>query len=60
MEDFDTYSGKMAKIKIDTPVNMQKNFKGVLDGMLDGDVKIIVDKKILYLPFQNIIKARLC
>ncbi len=59
-EDFDVYSGRMAKIKIDPPVNNQNIFKGILDGMLGEDVKIIIDNNILHLPFQSIIKARLC
>ena len=50
----------MAKIKIEHPVNNQKNFKGVLGGMLNEDVKIVIDNKVLYLPFKSIIKARLC
>jgi ribosome maturation factor RimP len=57
--DFEKFKGNVAKIKTHQPVDGQKNFKGVLLGISEGTVKLLVNEKTVVIPFQEITKARL-
>ena len=57
--DFEKFKGNVAKIKTHQPVDGQKNFKGVLLGISEGTVKLLVNEKTVAIPFQEITKARL-
>ncbi|MFO7667973.1 MAG: ribosome maturation factor RimP [Desulfobacterales bacterium] len=58
-EDFERFKGNTARIRTLSPVEGQKNFKGVILGFFDGFVKINVNDKNIAIPFKLITKARL-
>jgi ribosome maturation factor RimP len=53
------FKGLQAKIRVATAVDGRKNFTGVLDGVVDDRVQLLVDGDPISLDFNNIIKARL-
>jgi len=57
--DFEKFKGNVAKIKTNLPVDGQKKFKGVLLGISEGTVKLMINEKTVAIPFQDITKARL-
>jgi ribosome maturation factor RimP len=57
--DFKKYSGNMAKIKTAYPIKGQKNFKGVLRGVLDENIILQIDTETVVIPFRDITKAKL-
>lgn len=58
-KDFERFSGRQVKLRTFMPVNGQRNFKGLLQGLQDGQVLIEVDGRQISLPFDGIEKARL-
>ena len=59
-QDYEQYSGHSAKIKMAVPLNGRRNFKGVLQGVIDSrSVKIMVDNEGYDLPISDIAKANL-
>lgn len=57
--DFERFAGKTVKIKVDKPVDGQRNFKGVLKGFFEESVEITAGDKTIAIPFHTIAKARL-
>jgi ribosome maturation factor RimP len=57
--DFKKFSGNLAKIKTAYPINGQKNFKGILRGVLDENIILQTDTETVVIPFQDIAKAKL-
>lgn len=57
--DFDRFKGSRVKIRTAQSVEGQKNFKGVLMGISEEMVKLSIDGKTAYIPYQEIITARL-
>jgi len=58
--DYEQFSGRSAKIKMAVPVNGRRNFKGVLQGVIDSRrVQIMVDNEGYELPISDIAKANL-
>ncbi len=57
--DFVTFSGQMAKIKLSMPYEGRRNFAGVLHGVEDAMVIIVVDNMEYLLPIEQIEKANL-
>jgi len=57
--DFERFKGSIARIRTHKPFNGQKNFKGVLLGVSDEMVKLLVDNKDVAIPFNEIAGARL-
>jgi ribosome maturation factor RimP len=58
-EDFNKFKGNRVKIKTTRSINGQKNFKGVLLGISSGRVNLQIDKDIVAIPNQDILKAQL-
>lgn len=58
-EDFEKFKGNRVKIKTNRSINGQKNFKGILLGISDGQVNLQLDKQIIAISTQDILKARL-
>jgi ribosome maturation factor RimP len=58
-EHFVKHAGSMVKIRLQTPVNGQRNFTGVLQGMRGTDVVIVSEGVEVLLPYSAIAKARL-
>ena len=59
LADFERFAGEEVQIRLSLPVNNQRNFAGVLDGVRDGAVVITTEKGEQLLPFDDIEKARL-
>ncbi len=59
MDDFEQFEGKMAKIKTSKPINGQKNFKGLLAGISEGIVTLLMENKTVAIPYRDITRARL-
>ncbi len=57
--DFNRFKGNVATIRTSRPFDGQKNFKGVLLGISDEIVKLMVDNKNVAIPFKEITRARL-
>lgn len=55
--DFVRFAGQMVKIKLSIPFEDRRNFKGLLDGVEDSMVVVIVDNMEYLLPFEQIEKA---
>jgi ribosome maturation factor RimP len=58
-EDFDKFMGSRAKIKTSRPLNGQKNFTGVLRGIIGEQVNLQIGEQTVAIPYQDISKARL-
>ena len=59
LSDFVRFKGCQAKIKILQPIEGQKNFTGVLSGVLKETIAIQVGDRIVEIPYQDISRARL-
>ena len=60
LQDFERYKGNMVKIKTARAIDGQKNFKGILLGVLDNNVKLQAHgNKNMEISFTDIVKARL-
>ena len=57
--DFERFKGHMVKIKLSIPYEGQRNFNGVLDGVEDSMVVIIMDNMEYLLPIEQIERANL-
>ncbi len=59
--DFERFKGRAVKIKTTQPVEGRKTklVKGVLLGISEGIVRLLVDDKTVAIPFQEIGRARL-
>ncbi|KKL07146.1 hypothetical protein LCGC14_2588930, partial [marine sediment metagenome] len=53
------FKGEVARIKTKQSFDGQKNFKGALQGISDGNVQLLVGNKTVAIPFINIGRARL-
>ena len=59
LTDFEKFKGKTARIRTRRAINGQKNFKGVLLGILGDTVLQMLEKETVAIPYQEITKARL-
>ncbi len=59
LSDFEKFRGEAAKIKTARPINGQKNFKGILSGIIESDIQLQTETETVAIPYQDIIKARL-
>jgi len=59
LEQFEEHKGKQVSIRLIAPRAGRRNFKGVVQGVERGEICIVVDEKVMYLPFSDINEARL-
>ena len=59
LSDFVRFKGCQAKVKVLQPIDGQKNFTGVLSGVLQETIAIQVGDRIVEIPYQDITRARL-
>jgi ribosome maturation factor RimP len=60
LQDFERFKGNMVKIKSARAIDGQKNFKGVLLGVMNENIKLQAqNNKNVEIPFADIVKARL-
>jgi ribosome maturation factor RimP len=57
--DFKKLTGNTVKIKTAYPINNQKNFKGILRGVLDENIALQTETETVIIPFRDIAKAKL-
>jgi len=58
-EDFERFSGRKARVKLKKPLDGQRVFTGILEGIEGGSVVLLVDDSPVMLPCENIARARL-
>lgn len=58
-EDFQRFSGERAKLRVSPPLDGQRNFVGVLRGVLDDRVVVEQESGEVRIPLHQIDKARL-
>jgi len=59
IEDYQRFAGQRARIRLAAPVDGRKNFTGVLDGVVEGKIRLKMDDGVVHLDFSDIIRARL-
>jgi ribosome maturation factor RimP len=57
--DYERFTGRLAKIWLNEPVENSKVFEGRLAGFAEGNVKLAVRDKEIAIPFAGIRKANL-
>ncbi|MBW1695177.1 MAG: ribosome maturation factor RimP [Deltaproteobacteria bacterium] len=59
IEDYERFKGCRAKIKTLHPIEGRKNFSGILKGLSDERINLMVDERTVAIPLKEIQKARL-
>jgi ribosome maturation factor RimP len=59
LSDFERFKGCRVKVRTTRPLNGQKNFSGVLNGVSGLDVQLTLDKGLMTIALSNIAKAHL-
>jgi ribosome maturation factor RimP len=57
--DFKKFKGQRVEIKTEKFIDGQKRFKGVLSGISEENVNLLINSRNIDIPFQEIIRARL-
>lgn len=57
--DFERFQGFEAKIEMQSTIDGKRRFRGRLDGLLDGSVRLATKDGEITLPFENIEQAKL-
>jgi len=57
--DFLAFTGREARIRIASPINGQKNFKGVLAGISEERLQLVVAGRTVDIPLGAVVKANL-
>lgn len=57
--DFERFAGQQAQVRIRLPINNQRNFVGILEGLREGAVLLQTEKGEVALPLDQVEKARL-
>ena len=57
--DFERYSGSEINLRLRLPVGGRRNFNGVLQGVQDGKLRLMVETGEVELELTNVDKARL-
>ncbi len=59
LKDFQKSQNRLIKISTSEPIENQRLFRGKLLRVMDGGIEVEADKRNVYIPFENIAKARL-
>lgn len=59
LADFARFKGQRARVRVATAVGGRKNVTGVLAGVVDGVVQILVNNEMVSLKYEDITRARL-
>jgi len=57
--DFERFRGEIVKVQTLNPMNGQKNFKGILSGVDEGNIELLINGETVTLPLVEISRARL-
>ena len=58
-DDFNRFKGNLIKLRSSHPIDGQRKFKGILKGIKNGTVTLIVEQKSVAINFEHISRARL-
>ena len=58
-QDYERFAGELVKLRMHLPVDGQRNFKGRLRGLRDGQVIVEQDGNEVVLPYEQVEQARL-
>ena len=59
LSDFERFSGHEVKVKTETPIDRQRRFRGTLVRVVDQNIELDQDGKVLSIPHAVIAKASL-
>ncbi|MBQ0755955.1 MAG: ribosome maturation factor RimP [Amphritea sp.] len=59
LEQYKAYVGHVLQLKLRMPFDGRRNFKGLLSGIEDEDIVLIVDQEEFLLPIDHIEKANI-
>lgn len=59
IEDFRRFSGRLVSIRTEVPIEGRGNYKGVLKGIENQRVTVLVDQQLFQIPFTQVKKANL-
>ena len=57
--DYKRFQGAVAKIRTSRPIDGRKNFKGTIEGVVDEQIQLVVEGKLMHIPFTEVSRARL-
>ena len=57
IEQYVDFIGEIVNLRLRTPLNGRRKFKGPLQGVSEDQVSMTVDKELVEIPFQQIEKA---
>lgn len=57
--DYERFKGEVARIRTSNPINGRRNFKGVLLGVTDGEIRMQIDTAVVSIPLGEVAKGRL-
>lgn len=57
--DFKRFAGQRVKVKLGIPFDGRRNFNGILNGVEDSMVLVVVDNEEFMLPIEHIDKANI-
>ncbi len=57
--DYTKYTGHLAKIETQLPINGRRRFSGKLNGFHHGEVSITIDNQMVTIPYRDIQSAKL-
>ncbi|MFZ0242518.1 MAG: ribosome maturation factor RimP [Desulfobacterales bacterium] len=59
VEDFERFKGKKIRVQTSRPLDGRKSFTGILAGIVNGQVTLMIDKETVSIPHTAIKRARL-
>ena len=61
LEDFETWSGHLARVELDRMVEGRKRFRGIIDGVENGHIALVLDgeEDAAQIPFDWVSDAKL-
>jgi len=57
--DFERFKGRPARVRTASPINGQRNFRGILAGISEQQVALLIGDETVAIPLEEIKKARL-
>lgn len=58
-QDFDRFAGLEARVELSQPMNGQRRFRGRIQGISDGNVRLSIEDADVELPYADIERAKL-
>lgn len=57
--DFLRFAGEVAQLKLREPIGNARKLKGVLQGVTDGQLRVLTEQGLVDIPLSNVERARL-